>query len=335
MASRLVDLVRQSAHRIPMPIGVFAGLELTGTTVKDVVTNAKAQTEAVLALHEFFNTELLLTAMDLSAEAELFGCQVNMTEEEIPSVIDRLLKTSYDVSQLDIPEINLGRTRIHLDSAADLVKHAQGYPVLGGVIGPFSLAGRLFGVSEALELSITDPHTLSQLLEKVTEFLIVYIKAFRQVGTWGVIMAEPAAGLLSPRAMGQFSTQYIKQIVDMVNDENFTVVYHNCGAKLVHLSSIIQSGAEIYHFGASMDILSALSRVDEKVILAGNLDPVNIFHSMTADKVYHHTHELMDQTKNKSNFIISSGCDIPPHTSLDNLGAFFSAVRDFPYLQTR
>jgi hypothetical protein len=50
---------------MPMPIGVYAGLEITGATVRDAVTNASAQADAVLALHERFNTPVMLTAMDL------------------------------------------------------------------------------------------------------------------------------------------------------------------------------------------------------------------------------------------------------------------------------
>ena len=74
-----------------MPIGVYAGLEITGATVKDVVTDAQAQTEAVLALHERFNTRVLLTAMDLSVEAEAFGSEVRLSADEIPIVIGRLV----------------------------------------------------------------------------------------------------------------------------------------------------------------------------------------------------------------------------------------------------
>ena len=42
------------------------------------------------------------------------------------------------------------------------------------------------------------------VLEKVTEFLIAYTKAFKEAGANGVVMAEPAAGLLSPSLMDDF-----------------------------------------------------------------------------------------------------------------------------------
>ena len=86
-----------------MPIGVYAGLEITGASVKDAVTSADHQTEAVLALHERFNTQVMLTAMDLSAEAETFGCEVRMLDDEIPTVIGRLVTTGEEYRSADQP----------------------------------------------------------------------------------------------------------------------------------------------------------------------------------------------------------------------------------------
>jgi len=52
------------------------------------------------------------------------------------------------------------------------------------------------GVSEALELTLADPELMEAVLEKSTAFLAGYARAFKEAGADGVIMAEPAAGLL-------------------------------------------------------------------------------------------------------------------------------------------
>jgi len=41
------------------------------------------------------------------------------------------------------------------------------------------------------------------------------------------------------------------------------------------------------------------------------------------------TRALLEATRNYKNFIISSGCDIPPGTPLANLNAFYRAVAEF------
>jgi uroporphyrinogen decarboxylase len=67
------------------------------------------------------------------------------------------------------------------------------------------------------------------VLEKVTLFLIEYAKAFKEAGANGIMMAEPAAGLLSPSLIEEFSNPYVQRIREAVEDDNFLFVYHNCG----------------------------------------------------------------------------------------------------------
>jgi uroporphyrinogen decarboxylase len=329
MRTKFGRFVLDSVSRVPMPIGVYAGLEITGASVKDAVTNTQHQTEAVLALHERFNTPVMLTAMDLSAEAEAFGSEIRMSEDDIPTVIGRLVTTGEEIDRLIIPSAGDKRTSVHLLTAQNLVAQAKGLPVLGGLIGPFSLAGRLFGVSEIMELSLTDPDLTERLLQKVTRFLIDYVLSFRGQGVDGVIMAEPAAGLLSPRGLAKFSSAFIKKIVDETQTDDFTILLHNCGAKIAHLPRILEAGTEIVHFGAPMDMSQAITQVDREVIVAGNLDPTAVFHSGTISEVAEQTSALLSLTSPYKNFIISSGCDIPPHTPVENLDTFYRVVREY------
>jgi len=325
--SKFVDLVLQQPGRMALPIGVYAGLEMTGASVRQAVSDPIAQSDAVLALHEHFHTPVMLTAMDLSAEAETFGCTIRMSDEEIPTVIGRLVTNSAEIAALPAPQPGDLRTAVHLESARLLVASGKA-PVLGGLIGPFSLAGRIFGVSEALEMTASDPELILSLLEKVTDFLIAYTRAFGESGAMGVIMAEPAAGLLSPRGLGRFSAPFVKRIAEAVQTENFSMMLHNCGAKIAHLPKVLESGAMLYHFGAPMDIVAALEQVEGQAILAGNLDPTAIFHQGTPETVYAHTLALAQAVKAYPNFILSSGCDLPPGTPVRNLEAFYQAVRE-------
>lgn len=313
--------------RLAMPIGVYAGLDITGASVYAAVTDSTAQAEAVLALHERFHTPVMLTAMDLSAEAESFGCEVRMAEDDIPTVIGRRVTNQAQIEALPQPQPGDARMAVHLDAARQLVQNSGGAPVLGGLIGPFSLAGRIFGVSEALEASLSDPDLLLTLLDRAAVLLAGYAAEFRRAGASGVIMAEPAAGLLSPRGLARFSAPFVRRIIESVQTEDFTVILHNCGAKLVHLPKVLESGAEIYHFGAPMDLLAALQQVEGRAILAGNLDPTAVFHSGTPEEVRQSTNLLMQAARPYRNFILSSGCDLPPGTTVANLEAFYEVAR--------
>ena len=321
MQTRFAEFVMR--RRLRLAIGINAGLELAGVTMQQAVSQAEAQAAAALALHERFQTPVLMTGMDLSVEAETFGCAIRFAEDEVPTVTGRRVQTLADIAALTTPGPQPGRLPVYLEAARQLA--ATGKPVLGGMIGPFSLAGRLFGVAEALEATAAEPALVITLLEKVTPFLIDYALAFRETGAAGVIMAEPAAGLLSPRALGRFSAPYVRRIVEAVQTPDFAFILHNCGAKLVHLPKLLESGVEIHHFGAPMDLPAALERVAEQVILSGNLDPAEVFLNGTPESIRAHRRALLDATVAYPNFFVSSGCDLPPGVPVENLTAFYEA----------
>ena len=326
MQTTLSKFIFDFPGRLVMPIGVYAGLDLTGDSVRRAVTDPVAQSRAVLALHERLHTPVMLTAMDLSAEAEAFGCAIRMPEDEIPTVTGRRVADLEAIAALRDPQAGDGRTSVHLEACRRLVEESEGTPVLGGLIGPFSLAGRIFGVSEALEATAADPEPILALLEKTTRFLAAYAAAFRQAGAAGIIMAEPAAGLLSPRSLAAFSAPFVRRIVEEVERPGFGVILHNCGARLAHLPRVLESGASIYHFGAPMDILAALAQVDERTILCGNLDPSAVFQGGTPESVGQAARALLAGVGGRRNFVLSSGCDLPPHTPIANLEAFYQAA---------
>jgi uroporphyrinogen decarboxylase len=316
--------------RLAMPIGAYAGLEITGESVEDVVSVPGSQFKAVMALYERYQTPVLLTAIDQSAEAETYGCEIRLSEREIPTVVGRRVMDAADIAALPDPVPGDARTRVPLETAWRLVTEVgETVPVLGCMFGPFSLAGRIFGVSESLEATASEPETIEALLDNVTGFLCRYALAFRETGAWGVIVAEPAAGLLSPAGLGRFSAPFVKRIVKAVETPDFAVILHNCGAKIGHLDEIMGSGAGFYHFGAPMDIVAALGTVGPDVILGGNLDVAAVFQKGTPQAAGEATRALLEATRSYKNFILSSGCDIPPGTPLANINAFYRAVAEF------
>jgi uroporphyrinogen decarboxylase len=322
-------------ERLALPIAVYPGLALTGAKVCDVVTRAPVQFETQAALHQRYRTGCVLTAMDLSAEAEAFGCTIHQTQNEIPSVTGRRVTTLTEAENLAVPQPGDRRTAIYLETARRLKTLSNQPLVLGGCIGPFSLAARLVGVSEAMELTLTEPDLMGVVLVKCTQFLQAYTRAFKAAGVDGMIMAEPAAGLLSPRAVARFSSGYVRQIAAPLLDGHFAFILHNCAAKLMHLPAILETGLSTFHFGAPMDMGPALQKVPPSVVLCGNLDPAAVFCHAPADELSRRTADLLSGTAAFRNYVISSGCDVPPGTPLANLDAFYETVRQWNVAQEK
>ncbi|MBP1691935.1 MAG: uroporphyrinogen-III decarboxylase [Bacteroidetes bacterium] len=322
----LSERILASPRRLAMPVLSFPGAMLAGTTVQKMVTDTGHQVAAQLALHKKFNTSFLMSAMDLSVEAEEFGSTIQMSDWEIPTVTGRLVTDDAAIRALRIPAVGSRRTRVYLGTIERLVSSAKDSMVLGGMIGPFSLAGRLFGVSEALAETAGEPEAMHALVEKATAFLTAYAQAYKKAGAHGVIIAEPTAGLISPASVREFSSPYVRSIIEAVEDGGFQIILHNCAARIGHLDAKREAGARIYHFGKPMDIGAALKRVPEDIVICGNLDPSEVFVGSSAEEVTSRTTALLDATGSHRNFVISSGCDIPAQSPMANLEAFFTSV---------
>lgn len=316
------EIVLASVKRFAMPIAVYPGAALTGAKVRDIVTNPRAQFDASSALHSRYRTPFALSAMDLSVEAEAFGCQIHMTDDEIPTAVSSVVANLEQAQALVVPPVGLKRTQVYLDTVKLLRQLPDRPLVLGGCIGPFSLAGRLVGLSEACGLTLENPGLMLTVLDKCASFLTAYVQEFKSAGADGVIMAEPAAGLLSPRGLGAFSAAYIRRIVQAAEDGQFQIILHNCGAKLIHLPAILESGPSAFHFGAPMDLASALAKTPATTVLCGNLDPSAVFLQSTPEQLAAKTNELLAATEAYRNCVISSGCDVPHGSPLANLDAF-------------
>jgi uroporphyrinogen decarboxylase len=326
-----IEELKSPAYPKPLPILSFPATALLGVTVREIISSSELQAQGMVAVAQRTDAAAAVSFMDLSVEAECFGAEVSVSDSEVPTVTGRVINGEDEASALAVPNIGSGRTGIYVEAIRHAADEITDRPVLAGMIGPFSLAARLFDVSEIMMDCYDDPDMVHTVLRKTTNFLIEYAKEFKNAGANGVIIAEPVAGLLSPSLEEEFSSPYIKTIVEAVQDDAFAVIYHNCGDNVSKmLDSILTSGCAAYHFGNSVDIVNdILARVPTDILVMGNIDPVGVLRMGSVDEVRAATLDLLSRAKDYPNFLLSSGCDIPPLTPWENVDAFFGACREF------
>ena len=312
-----------------MPILSFPGVQLIGHTVDELVRSGELQAQCMKAVADRFDTGVSFSLMDLSVEAEAFGSAVHFSEDDVPTIHEALIHDEDEADALEVPEVGAGRTGECVKGIKLACEMITDRPVLAGIIGPYSLAGRLLDMTEIMILCYEEPEMVETVLEKVTEFLIKYAKAFKEAGANGIAMAEPAAGLLSPNLIKEFSTPYVKKIREAVEDENFIVMYHNCGNIEPLMDSIKDIDAVAYSFGNAINMEVPMEALPAEKMIIGNIDPAGTLRNGTPEQIRKETLELMERCCKYPNFVIASGCDIPPMTSLENLQAFFDAVEEF------
>ena len=324
-----IESLMAAPKRVAVPIMTHPGIEYIGRTVREAVTDGEVHFEAIRALAERYPSAASTVIMDLTVEAEAFGAKILIPEHEIPTVTERLVSDAASVEALEVPSLDKGRVPAFLKANRLSAEHITDRPVLAGCIGPFSLAGRLYDMSEIMVAIYIEPEVIMALLDKCTAFLIDYCKALKATGVAGVVMAEPAAGLLSDEDHMMYATPYVKQIVDAVQDDDFTVILHNCGNMGQCTHAMVECGARALHFGNLVDIPQALQEVPEEMLVMGNLDPVNVMQQATPEAVAAATTDLLEKTAGAKNFVLSTGCDLPPEVPEANIQAFFEALEKF------
>ena len=323
-----IQSILTDPRRKAIPIMTSPGMELLNAMPREVFQNGELQFRCIRSLAEALPMDAQLTFMDLSVEAEAFGCEIVFSDHENPTVAAPLADTAEKIAALAVPEVGSKRTAETLRCARLCAEHLA-RPTFGGLIGPYSLAGRLADMTEMMILAAAEPETAHLLLRKTTDFLREYIRAIKQTGVAGVMIAEPAAGLLSPEMCQEFAMDYLREIVAEVRDDSFLVILHNCGKTEKQVEAMLSTGADALHVGNAVDICDILPQVPENIPVMGNLDPVGVLKDMTPEQVADATTALLRRTAAFPNFVLSSGCDLPPGVPVRNMHAFLNALKEY------
>lgn len=323
MRELLTDPVKK-----PLPLLSFPCVQLMDVTVEQLIKDSALQANGMKLVADRVPSAASVSLMDLSVEAEAFGSRIRVSADEVPTVVGAIVSEEEDADALEVPAVGAGRTGLCVEAVRKAAETITDRPVLAGIIGPYSLASRLMDVNETMFYCYDEPDMVHTVLEKASVFLTEYCRAFREAGAHGVVMAEPLAGILSPALAREFSHPYVKKIIDQVQTEDFCVIYHNCGDNAALMAPDIYGlGAAGYHFGDAIDMLAVLAQAPEDVLVMGNISPAAEFCGGTPESIAKATRELLARCGEYPNFLISSGCDIPPQSPWENIDAFFAAAK--------
>ena len=316
-----------SSEKVGIPLISYPALETMGKTVLDVVNDGQLQYECIRTnLKMYPQTAGMFTIMDLTAEAEAFGCSVEFYKMDAPTVTSNVVSDRESVDRLTIPKVGDGRLPVFLKAAELFAQNIPDVPIFGVLNGPYTLASRLYDMTEMMMATIMEPDTVHALIDKCTVFLTRYAHAFKKAGAQGILIAEPAAGLLSPDHCNEFSSEYIKTMADDLQDDYFTVILHNCGNAEKLTESMVSTGCRCLHYGNAVDLSNIAPQIPRDIIFSGNIDPAGVLKNGTPEEVQQAVMDLLNKMQSYPNFLLSTGCEVPPNTPRENIHAFYDAL---------
>ena len=89
---------------------VLPSAQLLGVSVYELTHSAELQARGMKAVADRVNSAASLCMMDLSVEAEAFGCRIKDSLNEIPTVVGTLITDEEEARALRVPEVGGART---------------------------------------------------------------------------------------------------------------------------------------------------------------------------------------------------------------------------------
>ena len=200
------------------------------------------------------------------------------------------------------------------------------------VVGPVTLAGLLQTAERVAMDSVLDPDRLDVLCSFSTKIIEKYAHALINAGADIICILEPTASILGPKEFRRFSGHYVSHIIESYKYANIETVYHTCGNTMHLIAEMASTGVAALSLDSpecGVDMAKAAQLIPENIMIMGNVNPTYTLNDGSVEMVKKATTELMEQMRPYPNFILSTGCDLPPETPIENMKAFMQAGRDF------
>lgn len=321
---QLIDVVRNHPTRMVVPLMGYPGAQLTHSTLWQNGINSELQFRSVKALYDTFQPDMLFFMMDLAVEAGAIGLPIHFPLNESPTVVKHPVKCAADLEAFKVLDPTKdGRVRTYIDVMRRMTRELDTFKG-AYVIGPFTMAGLMMGATEIAMATLDNPDLVHTVLEFATGVIERYAAQLVDAGADAVCILEPTATFISPAAFEEFSGQYNKRII-ATQDTRW--ILHICGNTTHLIPGMCATGAQGLSLDAAVDFPAIVSTIPEDVVLIGNVDPVRIMVNETQEGVWNAVTALLDAMAPYPNFILSTGCDLPVETPLENIMAFMNAGR--------
>lgn len=266
---------------------------------------------------------------DILVVPQAMGIDVEL-EDGIGPVLPNPIRSMKDVEQVRIPDINesLGYVMDAIDMTKDMLNNEV--PLIGFAGSPWTIfcyavegkGSKSF--DKAKGFCFSEPVAAHQLLQKITDTTILYLKEKVKHGVNAVQIFDSWGGMLSPTDYQEFSWQYINQIVEALADETKVIVFgKGCWFAL---GDMAKSKASALGVDWTCSPRNARYLTGGKITLQGNFDPSRLLSPIPTIKKM--VHEMIDEF-GKDNYIVNLGHGILPNIPVDHAKAFVEAVKEY------
>ncbi len=266
---------------------------------------------------------------DILVIPQAMGSTVLMEEGKGPS-LPNTIKTQKDIDAL-ITE-NVEESLSYVMKALSLIKQELNgrVPLIGFAGAPFTILCYMVEGKgsktwdKAKQFCFTQPQLAHQLLQKITDITIQYLKAQTKSGADVVQVFDSWSGILSPGDFKIFSQPFLLQIADALKEDAPVILFPK--GSWYALQDLSNSSASGLGIDWCISPQYARELTGNKITLQGNFDPAKLL--LSIPEIKKAVHEMIDAF-GVQNYIANLGHGITPNIPVDNAKAFVDTVKEY------
>jgi uroporphyrinogen decarboxylase len=320
-----VWLMRQAGRILPEYRAVRS--KLSG--FKELVETPEFAAEVTIQPVDLLEVDAAIIFSDILVVPEAMGLEYQMLEAKGPwfeNTIRSVEGLKFAETDFDV-EDRLGYV---LEAIKLTNKELNGrVPLIGFAGAPWTIfcymveghGSKTF--SESRKLLYTNPTLAHELLSRITEVTIKYLKAQVKAGVHMLQLFDSWAGILGTEQYAEFGMRYIDKIATAISEVPLTLFSKGAISSIEALAKL---DCNTIGLDWNMDLMKIRDQIGESRTLQGNLDPCALYASHK--EVELSTNNLLDSFRSKRH-IVNLGHGVYPDIDPEKVKTFIKTVKNY------
>ncbi len=290
--------------------------------------NGAVMAKQALAAYTVLGFDAVRVPFCQTFEAVALGCSYKLGKspaggEGIPG-IDHPPPYKLDDTPVFPPDfLSRGNIPALLEAVRILKKEVGGeVPIIGGIVGPWTIAGSLLDTVPLLKASFKTPEKIRPFLDVGEKAGTALAQALIDAGADMISCEDMTASpeLIAPPSYRDYELEYQKRQIDAIS---VPTILHICGNVDAIVEWMGQTGAKVLSLEPKASAALAREKCGSDIVLMGGVDTATTLFMKDADTVRAGCEESIESGIQ----ILAPGCSIAPGTPLENILAMVAVAK--------
>lgn len=304
----------QAMHHLVFPINALPSWQCVPNGIDEILWSADLKALAMERYYQQVDADVCYFLGDIGIQAEAMGAPLIYASSAMPSVLAPA-QTVAVPRPAEVP-----RMKVNIEVMRRMDQCLPGKLRCAQLYGPFTVAGQIAGEENLLRMLSEDPAGVKRVLAKTFELTRRYALSMLEAGGNLFWISDPFAVLLPPDLFWEYAGRYLRDLYALFPE--LPTMLHICGDTTPIVADMVRTGVKGISFDNCMHLMAIEDQVPDHVAIIGNIDPVECIELGSTKDIVAQTNGLVAMMRQKDNFILSTGCALPPGTPLENVSLF-------------